>query len=136
MFILHTFKVVSTHFLPDSSHCISSYLVVIPWLLIFQVFAVQISENLSASLHLKFNGTVLTHRCTTAWSFACRARLGIHIGHPNFCGCCNSTIAGLIDSISSSMELSWPVVVQQHCHWLVWPIWVCGAVLASRYGPN
>ena len=50
-------------------------------------------------------GTVFAHRCATAWSLADHACPGIPVRHPNSCGC----TAGLIRSISSSMEMSWPL---------------------------
>ena len=45
------------------------------------------------------------------------------IMHSDFCGCCNSSTAGLICSISSSMEPSWPIgfwwfaFPNQRCRW-------------------
>ena len=38
---------------------------------------------------------------------------------PELCGCCNSTTSGPIRSISSSMEMPWPVDVQRHGYWPV-----------------
>ena len=59
------------------------------------------------SVHFKFYGTALAHRCETIWSLAHQACLSIPVGHTNFCPGRNSRSVGPINSISSSMELSW-----------------------------
>ena len=70
------------------------------------------------SLHLVFYGIVLACRCATAWSLACWAHLRILVGHPNSCGHCNLTTAGLITTITSSTEPHWAIDHRCAIAWL------------------
>ena len=65
--------------------------------------------------------------CAVASSLAHQAHPGIPVGHPDSCGSCNSTTAEPIYLISSSMEVAWPIDVQQHGHWPVRDFWTLGS---------
>ena len=78
------------------------------------LYALKLLNGWNNSPYLKVCVTVLAHRCATTGSLAHRALLKIPIRHPNSWECCNSTTTGLSCTISSSMEPSWHVDVQQH----------------------